>query len=184
VIFFAGEESSPVDVQAPNMAARLKLALYIFTAISIFTKYFKSIFGDSYSGDIPGPIVKGRFEKPDGFTEILPLTSICPRIKFTRRPAARLRIGIFALSKHRYTPLSASDLEPVLDLTIYKDISNNLGPEDNRAKNFHKSAIVNPNLQGRCIGTGSHVSYSRSTLLSLRVKSKQHCYCYMIGLVR
>ena len=172
-----------MDAQAPNMTARLKLALYISIGISIFTKYFNSSFGDSYSGDIPGPFVKGRFEKPDGFTEILPLTSTCPRIKFTRRPAARLRIGIFALSKHGYTPLSASDLEPVLDLTIYKDISNNPGLEDDsRAKNFHKSAIVNPNLQGRCIGTGSHVSYSRSTLLSLRVKSKQHCYCYMIGL--
>ena len=86
---------------------------------------------------------------------------------------ARLRPGVSVLQKHVYILLSVPDLEPVLDITIYKDVSTNPGPKDDRKSDKHlpKCAVNNGRQQGLCFGSVKHILYARSTLLSLR---KQH----------
>ena len=95
--------------------------------------------------------------------------------KHTRQWVAQLRHGIFVLHKHGYILLISPDFEPVLDITIYKAISTNPGPEDDRKSEKHllKCAVHNGRQQDQCFGSAKHITYARSTLLPIR---KQHCF--------
>ena len=158
------------------MAARLVLTLYtVVIATFIFVSYFKSTLSVFHLGYTPGQFAIARFPKTSRFLESLLFTSTC-RYSPTRRPAARLRRGIVVLSKHGYTLLSAPDLHPVLDITIYKDIAINPGPEDDTSEKHElKCANFEGIQQDTYIATNNYIVYSRSTLLSLRAKYKL-CY--------
>ena len=137
---------------------RDNLAPYLFIIISIFIGYFKPAFGDYHSTYALGPLRKGELAKALGFTEFLSLKTTS-WIKHTRQRVARLRRGVFVLHKHGHILLSAPDLEPVLDITTYKDVSTNPGPKDDMKseKHFPKCAVNNGRQQGLCFGSVKHI---------------------------